>query len=288
MSDTESEATSLGETTEIEETHESGESGEIEEIEEFKILNNRFTNCGHYISGCKIISKCCDKEFGCRLCHDLEISEHNINRYDIEEVVCNICKTRQPSSNACINRECDNTMFAKYYCGICHLYSNEPVSEIYHCDKCNICRMCSVGYTRDDFYHCDKCGGCINKSIKDTHACISDSFKNDCCICLESIFLSRDSTVILPCGHIIHNNCLLSSLQQNRYSCPLCRKSMIKGEMLQRMNSEYDRIISMYPYNENISFRIVCNDCAFKGEVAFHPMGIKCGGCGGYNTTKIS
>jgi RING finger/CHY zinc finger protein 1 len=80
----------------------------------------KFNNCGHYISGCKIVAKCCDKEFGCRFCHDLEISDHEINRYDICEVVCNGCMMRQPVSNLCINVDCSNNInnieLAKYYC----------------------------------------------------------------------------------------------------------------------------------------------------------------------------
>ena len=40
-------------------------------------------------------------------------------------------------------------------------------------------------------------------------------------------------------------------------------------------------------YDENINAEISCNDCEFKGGVPFHPVGIKCGGCGGYNTIKI-
>ena len=61
---------------------------------------------------------------------------------------------------------------------------------------------------------------------------------------------------------------------------------MLMGDMLQRMISEYDMIISTLVYNENINTKIMCNDCGFKGEVRFHPIGLKCGGCGGYNTVK--
>ena len=267
---------------ENDETRETGDAGEMRKF--------KFNNCGHYVSGCKIVAKCCDKEFGCRFCHDSEISDHEINRYDICEVVCNVCMMRQPVSNLCANSDCSNNVnnieFAKYYCGVCHLYSDEPSAEIYHCDKCKICRMCSIGHTKDDYYHCDKCGGCINKSIKDTHKCISEAFKNDCCICLESVFLSRERTTILPCGHIIHGDCYMSSIRQNRYTCPLCRKTMLTGEMLQRMITEYDMIISTLVFSDNINTKISCNDCGFKGEVRFHPIGLKCGGCGGYNTVK--
>lgn len=252
-------------------------------------LQDKKENCGHYTSGCKIISKCCDKEFACRICHDFETSGHEINRYEIEEIICNACKVRQSISNSCSNKECSEygETFASYYCDICHLYSDKPVSEIYHCEKCNICRICGIGNTRNDFVHCDKCGGCVSNRGVDGHKCITDALRNDCCICLENIFLSRDAAVVLPCGHAIHQSCFNSSIQQNKYTCPLCRKIMIKGEALDMMNKQYDKLIEIYPYSENISAQISCNDCEYKGEVAFHPIGLKCGGCGGYNTIKI-
>jgi len=264
------------------------EISKFEEKEKEKEKDKK-ENCGHYISGCKIIAKCCDREFGCRICHDFEVSEHEINRYEIEEIVCNDCKTRQPASNTCINKECRFFVetFASYYCDICHLYSDKPASEIYHCEKCKICRMCGVGNKPSDFFHCDKCGGCIHTNLENTHKCVSDAFRNDCCICLDNIFLSREPTSFLPCGHVIHSSCLNSSFKQNKYTCPLCRKMMIQGSMLEVMIQHYDNMIAVYPYDENIQAEITCNDCDFKGEVPFHPIGLKCGGCGGYNTHKI-
>ena len=263
---------------------------EKEEQQEHEEEKEKKENCGHYISGCKIIAKCCGREFGCRICHDFEISDHEINRYEIEEIVCNHCNTRQPASNSCINKECCFFVetFASYYCDICHLYSDKPASEIYHCEKCKICRMCGAGNKPSDFFHCDKCGGCIHINLEKTHKCVPDAFRNDCCICLDNIFLSREPTSFLPCGHVIHSSCLSSSLKQNKYTCPLCRKMMIQGSMLEVMIQHYDNMITLYPYDdENIETEITCNDCDFKGKVSFHPIGLKCGGCGGYNTHKI-
>jgi hypothetical protein len=188
--------------------------------------------CGHYKSRCKIIAKCCGQEFGCRFCHDTQVGSHNMNRYDVEEVVCNRCQMRQPISNSCRNEKCGikDIPFAKYYCDICHLYSDSHLSEIYHCDKCRICRICSLGNTKKDYFHCDICGGCIVKDLKDTHKCIPDALKGDCSICSESIFLSKVPVRLLPCGHAVHAKCLEDSLKSNRTSCPLCRKSMVDGE----------------------------------------------------------
>jgi hypothetical protein len=61
---------------------------------------------------------------------------------------------------------------------------------------------------------------------------------------------------------------------------------MLMGEMLQKMITEYDMIISTLVFSDNINTKILCNDRGFKGEVRFHPIGLKCGGCGGYNTVK--
>jgi RING finger/CHY zinc finger protein 1 len=258
--------------------------------------NSNLVWCGHYKSGCKLIAKCCGQEFGCRFCHDNEHDTHIMNRYEVEEIVCNKCKMRQPISNSCKNEKCDNKIFAKYYCEICHLYSDSHIREIYHCDKCNICRICSLGNTKQDYFHCDRCGGCIISVMKETHKCIPDALKGDCCICLESIFLSKIPVKILPCGHVIHGNCLEEMFKNNKTLCPLCRKTILEGEVLKMFISQIDQVIASYPISSNINTgtgtgtggdvltKIKCNDCNFNDKVLYHPMGLKCGGCGGYNT----
>jgi RING finger/CHY zinc finger protein 1 len=256
------------------------------------INNTSIIWCGHYKSGCSLIAKCCGEEFGCRFCHDSKVASHSMIRYDVEEIVCNKCRLRQPVSNSCKNDNCDNKIFAKYYCDICHLYSDSHITEIYHCDKCNICRMCSLGNTKNDYFHCDKCGGCIPIQLKLTHKCISDGMKSDCCICLESIFLSKDPVKVLPCGHAIHGSCLEGLLKNNTTLCPLCRKTILDGEALKSLITRIDQVISSHPINSILNVdtgidtltKIKCNDCDFNDKVLYHPMGLKCGGCGGYNT----
>jgi RING finger/CHY zinc finger protein 1 len=246
--------------------------------------------CGHYKSGCTLIAKCCGHEFGCRFCHDIQIDTHKMNRYDVEEIVCNKCKMRQPVSNLCKNTNCKNNrehkQFARYYCDICHLYSDSHITEIYHCDKCNICRICSLGYTIKDYTHCDKCGGCILSNLKDTHKCIIDGLRGDCCICLESIFLSKEAVRLLPCGHVIHGKCLDDLLRNNKISCPLCRKTILDGDALQTLITKIDSLIESSPFQSSVLTKIKCNDCNFNDKVLYHPMGLKCGGCGGYNTIR--
>lgn len=37
----------------------------------------------------------------------------------------------------------------------------------------------------------------------------------------------------------------------------------------------------------NIKVRILCNDCHAKTKTNFHVLGLKCGSCLGYNTSRI-
>jgi RING finger/CHY zinc finger protein 1 len=79
---------------------------------------------------------------------------------------------------------------------------------------------------------------------------------------------------------------MMNCLQQNRIGCPLCRKTMLSPESLQKYNESMDTLVSMYPMQEELLVVIRCNDCDFNGSIQFHPYGMKCGGCGGYNTAR--
>lgn len=56
--------------------------------------------CVHYERNCNIVAPCCDRVFGCRICHDeLSPAGHGpMNRFMIREVVCKNCNTRQPAT----------------------------------------------------------------------------------------------------------------------------------------------------------------------------------------------
>ena len=58
------------------------------------------TVCVHYERNCSIVAPCCNRIFGCRICHDeLSPAGHPpINRYLIREVVCKSCNTQQNAS----------------------------------------------------------------------------------------------------------------------------------------------------------------------------------------------
>jgi RING finger/CHY zinc finger protein 1 len=90
---------------------------------------------------------------------------------------------------------------------------------------------------------------------------------------------------MMHCGHPIHEDCLISYTDNYKINCPLCRKSLYIGEALEKITKYIDEQIEKHPIDEEHLVNIRCNDCDFRGEVKYHYYGLKCGGCGGYNTT---
>ena len=43
----------------------------------------------------------------------------------------------------------------------------------------------------------------------------------NCCICIEEIAIGQ-KTILLPCGHMFHNDCIITWLKKNN-TCPMCR-----------------------------------------------------------------
>ena len=117
------------------------------------IIPRQDTNaaCVHYERNCSIVAPCCDRVFGCRICHD-ELSPPGhppMNRFLVREVVCKLCNTRQVtgyvwkksagsasahscnlyltilrcvSRNQCINCQ---TIFGEYHCNQCNLWMSQ-------------------------------------------------------------------------------------------------------------------------------------------------------------------
>ena len=153
--------------------------------------------CDHYERKCVIYADCCDKWYGCRLCHDA-VEDHKIDRYKIKRIKCKECGEEQDCSNKCTN--C-GIQFAKYYCDICHLWSNDE--EIYHCDDCKICRKGK----KENYFHCHTCGMDFLKEFKDEHVCNTFSRNANCPICHEETANCREKVIILPnCHHTLHLN----------------------------------------------------------------------------------
>ena len=256
----------------------SEEEEDMEEcIEEEEEEEPERVGCEHYVRRCLLVAPCCDKEYACRHCHN-DAEAHEIDRHAVKEVVCAICDQRQPVSQTCLNDAC-GVEFAAYFCAVCNFFDDRIERNYYHCDKCGICRVKGDG----EYVHCDKCGTCV--ASRD-HACNAERFHTDCPICLENLFHSTKPANVLPCGHPIHVHCMTTCLQQNRLNCPLCRKTMLPESNAQRYNDGMDALIDQYPIQEEIMFDVNCNDCGHKGNARFHPYGMKCCECGGYNTSR--
>ena len=248
--------------------------GSNEEAEEGE---REVVGCEHYVRRCQLVAPCCNKAYVCRHCHN-DAEAHEMDRHAVKEVVCAACNERQPVSNTCCNIEC-GTQFAAYFCAVCNFFDDRIERNYYHCDKCGICRVKG----NNDFVHCDTCQTCVNTL---NHTCKADRFHTDCPVCLENLFHSTKPATVLPCGHPIHAHCQLSCFQQNRLSCPLCRKNMMSDDILQKHNELMDTLIEQFPMQEELSFVCKCNDCGFNGATRFHPYGMKCAQCGGYNTAR--
>ena len=57
---------------------------------------------------------------------------------------------------------------------------------------------------QENTFHCDGCGCCMNKALIDNHECKGERLNNDCAVCMESLFTSRDPSIFLRCGHSMH------------------------------------------------------------------------------------
>lgn len=245
--------------------------------------------CAHYDCGVDIKSFCCQEFFPCRICHDVLKNEeekdpkkrHQINRYEIPEVRCRVCKCIQPPEASCTN--C-GVLFGKYFCQVCRLYENNENKNIFHCEGCNICR---IG-PREKYFHCYGCGACLAAGTKDTHLCRADATKQDCPICLENLFFSRDNPSPLKCGHYVHSSCYGNMLKENILTCPLCCKYAFGG--VRGITEEIDKAIEETKMPEEFNgvvVTILCNECGVKSEVDFHFYGLKCKACGVYNTKRL-
>ena len=247
-------------------------------------MNNSY-ECSHYLRKCKFVSPCCNNIYSCRLCHDEEKYDlvfdpkvkHKLNRFEVKEVICNECLTKQPVSNEC--QKC-NIVFGKYFCNICNLFDDTDKGQ-YHCYKCGFCRVGG----QYNFIHCDNCNMCIGKDTFEKHKCITVK-ESLCPICMQDMFTSTDKITPLLCGHYMHIDCLLDYLKSN-YKCPVCAKSIVETSSL---NSFLDQEIQLTPMPIeylNVKFNILCNDCHTESNTKFHVIGLKCQNCGGYNTRKI-
>lgn len=240
--------------------------------------SEKYLGCKHYRTNCKVRAECCGKWYSCRLCHD-EAEDHQVDRHIIRYMLCLYCQTAQTCAKAC--RACHKSM-AHYFCSICNLFDDDPAKEIFHCEKCGICRRGK----REDFVHCDRCGGCLAAEHYQNHKCLEGSLHSDCPICSENLSTTTLPVLFMPCGHAIHYLCHQEHTR-NSYQCPICLKSLSNmthffariDEMMasQQMPDEYKKTNS----------EIFCNDCEKKSITKFHFVYHRCEHCNSYNTKLL-
>jgi len=153
--------------------------------------------CAHYQRRCHVVAPCCGQVHACRFCHD-EVADHRLDPHAVTAMVCMACSARQPAAAAC--RSCGQAM-ARYYCGICHLWDDEPARAIYHCPFCNLCRRGrGLGV---DACHCMDCNSCMHLDEFARHKCRDLSA---CPVCTDYLFDSaqpyraRRPPLPPPCG----------------------------------------------------------------------------------------
>lgn len=231
--------------------------------------------CEHYRRNCRLVSPCCDRVYTCRLCHD-EVEQHVLDRHAVQRVECAACSAQQTVSAAC--HSCGLVFGTAYFCPTCRLYDNEDKGQ-FHCRACGICRVGG----RANFEHCATCRLCMAAGRE--HVCRVDSGRNPCPLCYEDIFSSRMAAHIPPCGHALHHPCYAEMSRKGLFACPLCGKSMNDMTTVwQHLDDEIAASPMPGPYRD-LHRPILCKDCLVKGTAPYHVAGMKCGACGGYNTS---
>ncbi|OQS04246.1 hypothetical protein THRCLA_03511 [Thraustotheca clavata] len=213
-----------------------------------------------------------------------EAEKHAFDRYATEKISCMQCHTVQPVGKTCTNQAC-GIEFARYFCDVCKFYDDDPTKDIYHCEKCRICRIGKgLGI---DYFHCDKCNACMSITLK-KHKCVERSLESDCPICHVYMFTSTTPVMFLPCGHCMHVACYEDYTLTN-YICPLCSKSL--GDMRAYFARIDDLLAQEQMPSEYSNYRsqIYCSDCERKSETKFHFVYHKCQyeDCMSYNTKVL-
>lgn len=243
---------------------------------------NKILGCPHYQRNCKLECPTCLKWYPCRFCHDQEVTSHKMSRNEVKHILCMKCNTPQePDTNECVN--CEHEL-ANYFCDKCVLYDNDCSKDIYHCDKCEICRL-GLGLGKD-YFHCDECNICLSIDLREKHKCVSNSTHSNCPICNEYLFTSVHKVVFMKCGHSIHQSCY-DELVKHSYKCPMCKKTVVNVETQFRiLDQEIQQQPLPSPYN---LWRCIisCNDCKGKSNVNYHILGLKCKYCKSYNTNQL-
>ena len=111
---------------------------------------------------------------------------------------CIYCKEVQPKQQSC--RKCGRVLGIQYdAAGSIFSQLGEEGDPFFRCEKCD---KCVPGWP-EQMTHCDRCCRCIPTAEFPAHRCAPD--EGDCSVCAENIQKSVFSTVVLPCGHLLHH-----------------------------------------------------------------------------------
>lgn len=235
-------------------------------------------SCAHYLRKCILLSPCCGREYTCRICHD-EVEDHLIDRRAVTTLICMQCKEKQNVGRNC--KEC-GILFGSYSCLVCRLFDDNDKQQ-FHCEGCGICRVGG----KDNFFHCPKCNICISKSLLENHTCVENMSRGKCPVCLEDLHSTREKVNIPACSHMIHTTCAEEMFKHGKTSCPTCNTSMVDMRQVWESIDEAVAHTQMPEIYRNYHVSILCRDCHKTSKVVFHVIGLKCAGCGGYNTTRV-
>ena len=181
------------------------------------------------------------------LCHELEDNDirednrqninynrnANLNTYRNNNIDRNINRNYNMNRNICYNRNISNNRINNLADYLNNLNFNNNRNRI------NSGRGNSISYSRRNdtnfgYYNSDSYSSESEENEGLDHATIErfpiskikdvnklDEEKKKCLICLE-IFKEGDNTIILPCIHIFHSDCIKKWLQKQKV-CPLCK-----------------------------------------------------------------
>ncbi|XP_074641658.1 RING finger and CHY zinc finger domain-containing protein 1-like [Tubulanus polymorphus] len=242
---------------------------------------NSSFGCEHYKRKCSLVAPCCGRTYPCRICHNDE-EDHELDRKHVEEVVCGDekCKKRQMIQKTC--QEC-GIIFGNYFCSVCRLFDDVDKQQ-FHCDGCGICRIGG----KDNYFHCIKCDVCLHNNLKEKHKCVEKASRNNCPVCLEDLHTSREECSVLPCGHLLHRQCMHNMLKSCNFGCAVCGQSMVDMKTVwEQMDDEIESTPMPDEYKD-LHVQILCKDCHKESKVLFHVVGLKCKECGSYNSCRAA
>ena len=127
----------------------------------------------------------------------------------------------------------------------------------------------------------------VTCTIQQRHVCVNNTSDSNCSVCSDYMFSSTLPLHISKCGHTMHTQCFAGCIQNQKYTCPLCRKMMIDmtvhWQYLEKMIQETPLPAEYADWTTDI----LCNDCVKQSSTKFHFHGHKCQECRSFNTSIL-